>query len=47
MIHVSKKEVMHRTVPITGKLVPGYAIPPVRVEASVGETGEFRKNVEL
>jgi hypothetical protein len=46
VIDVSKEEIMHGTVPVAGVLVPGYAIPPVAVEASVCETGEFGEDVE-
>lgn len=47
MIDVSKQEAVHWNVPIACKLVPGYGVPPVSVEAAVCEASEFGKEVEL
>lgn len=46
VVDVTKQEVVHRAVPITGVLVPGCAVPPVAVEASVGETSDFCEDIE-
>lgn len=46
MVDMSKEEIMHGTIPVAGVLVPRHTIPPVAVEASVGETGEFGEDVE-
>ena len=35
-----------RTIPIPRELIPRDAIPPIRVEAAVGEVGELGKNVK-
>lgn len=37
---------MYRPVPVARKLVPGYGVPPVRVEAAVCEVGDFGEEVE-
>lgn len=46
MVDVSEEEVVHGTVPVASVLVPRYAVPPVAVEASVREAGEFGEDVE-
>lgn len=46
MVDVTKKEVVDWTVPVACELIPAYAVPPVRVEAAVGEVGEFCQEVE-
>ena len=47
VVDVTEEESMHGSVPVTGELVPGGAVPPVRVEAAVREEGKFSENVEL
>lgn len=46
MVDVSEEEVVDGTVPVAGVLVPGYGVPPVAVEAAVGEEGAFGEDVE-
>jgi hypothetical protein len=29
MVYMTKEEIVDRSVPVSGELVPGYAIPPV------------------
>ena len=41
MIDVAKEEIVDWSVPIAGELVPGDAVPPVRIEPAVREIGEF------
>jgi hypothetical protein len=41
MVDVAEEEVVDWAVPITGELVPGGGVPPVRVETPVGEAGHF------
>lgn len=43
---MSQEEVVHRSVPVACELVPGDRVPPVGVEASVGEVGDFGEEVE-
>jgi hypothetical protein len=43
---VAKEEVMDWPVPITGKLVPGDAVPPVCVEPTIRKVGEFCEKIE-
>ena len=33
-------------IPVPGKLIPGYAIPPRIVERPIGEVGKLRDHVE-
>lgn len=47
MVDVAEEEVVNRAIPVASELVPGRAIPPVSVEAAVGEHRQFRKDVEL
>jgi hypothetical protein len=47
MVGEAEKKVVHRAVPITSKLVPRGTIPPIGIESTVGEEGEFRQNIEL
>jgi len=42
MVGEAEKKVVHRTVPITSKLVPRGTIPPIGIESTVGEECEFR-----
>lgn len=46
MVDVTKEEIVDWTIPVSRELIPAYAIPPVRVEAAVGEVGEFCQEVE-
>lgn len=39
VVDVAQQEVMDRTVPVAGELVPGNAVPPVGVEATIGKVG--------
>lgn len=41
MVDMTEQEVMDRTIPIASKLVPRRRIPPVGVEATVREEGQF------
>jgi len=43
---MSQEKIMHRSVPIAGKLVPGYRVPPVGVKPSIREEGDFGEEVE-
>lgn len=43
---MAEEEIVHRSVPIAGELVPGDAVPPICVESAVGEVGEFREEIE-
>lgn len=43
---MSQQEVVDGPVPVAGELVPGDGVPPVGVETSVGEVGEFCEEVE-
>lgn len=47
MVDMPKEEVVNRSIPIASELVPGRGIPPVGVEASVGEHCQLRKDIEL
>jgi len=38
---MSSEEVMDRDVPFSRKLEPVGTVPPVAIEMSVGETGDF------
>lgn len=38
---------MDRTIPITGKLVPGDRVPPVGIKLTVCESGDFGQGIEL
>ena len=44
---MAEEEIMHRAVPITGELVPGNAVPPIRVETPIRKPSDFGENVEL
>lgn len=46
MVDVPQEEVVHWAVPVACELVPGDGVPPVGVEAAVGEVGEFGEDVE-
>lgn len=46
MIDVPQEKVVHGPVPIARELVPGHRVPPVGVEAAVGEEGELGEDVE-
>lgn len=46
MVDVAEEEVVDWTVPVACELVPGDGVPPVGVEAAVGEEGELREDVE-
>lgn len=37
VVDVTQEEGVYGPVPVTGKLVPGGAVPPVGVEAAVGK----------
>ena len=47
MVDVAEEEVVDGDVPVARELVPGDGVPPVGVEAAVGEVGEFGEEVEL
>lgn len=36
-----EEEIVYGPIPVPGERVPGHTVPPVAVEAPVGETGEF------
>ena len=46
VVDVAKQEVVDGSVPVARVLVPRDAVPPVTVEAAVGEAGEFGENIE-
>ena len=46
MVDMAKEEIVDWPIPIPSKLIPGDAVPPVCVEASIGEVGEFCKEIE-
>ena len=46
VIDVAQEEVMHRSVPVAGELIPGDGVPPIGVESSVCEVGDFGEEVE-
>ena len=47
MVDVSEEEVVNGAIPVASELVPGRGIPPVGVEAAVGEHRQFGEDVEL
>lgn len=47
MVDVSEEEVVNGAIPVASELVPGRGIPPIGVEAAVGEHRQFRKDIEL
>lgn len=47
VVDVPQQKGVHGPVPVARELVPRRAVPPVAVEAAVGEQGEFRQHVEL
>lgn len=47
MVDVSEEEVVNGAIPVASELVPGSGIPPVGVEAAVGEHRQFREDIEL
>lgn len=47
MVDMAKEEVVNWAIPVASELVPGRGIPPVGVEATVGEHCQFRKDIEL
>lgn len=47
VVDVAQEERVHGAVPIARELVPGRAVPPIGVEATVGKAGEFGEDVEL
>ena len=47
VVDVAEEEVVNGAIPVAGKLVPGDAVPPVGIEAAVGEESEFGEEVEL
>ena len=46
VVDVAEQEVVDGAVPVARVLVPRDAVPPVAVEAAVGEEGEFGEDVE-
>ena len=46
MVDVAEEEVVDGPVPVARVLVPADGVPPVAVEAAVGEAGELREHVE-
>lgn len=40
-IYVTLEETVHRNVPLSGEFKPVCGVPPVRVEVSICETGDF------
>ena len=47
MIDVAQEEVVYRPVPVASELIPRDRVPPVGIEASIGEAGELSEEVEL
>lgn len=47
MVDVAQEEVVHGAIPVARKLVPRGAVPPVGVEATVGEHGQLSEDIEL
>lgn len=47
MVDVSEEEVVNGAIPVASELVPGGGIPPVGVEAAVGEHCQFGEDIEL
>lgn len=47
MVDVSEEEVVNGAIPVASELIPGRGIPPVGVEAAVGEHRQFREDIEL
>lgn len=45
VVDVAQQEVVDGPVPVPRELVPGDGVPPVAVEAAVGEAGEFGQGV--
>lgn len=45
MVDMTQKEVVHWSVPVPCELVPGDAVPPVCVEATVREIGDFCEEI--
>ena len=46
-IHVAQQEGVHRAVPLARELVPGRGVPPVVIEAAVGETVHMRARARV
>ena len=47
VVDVPQQKGVDGAVPVSGKPIPGRAIPPVGVKAAVGEKGEFGQDIEL
>ena len=47
MICETKEEGVHGRVPVSRELAPVGRVPPVRVEAAIGEEGELREGIKL
>ena len=46
VVDVAEQEVVHGTIPVARVLIPGHGVPPVAVEAAVGEACDFGQDVE-
>lgn len=42
-----QEKVVYRAVPVAGELIPGRAVPPGRIETTVGKAGELGEDVQL
>lgn len=47
MVYVAKEEVVDGAIPVASELVPRRRVPPVRVEAPVGEKGQLGQHIKL
>jgi hypothetical protein len=46
VVDVAEEEVVNWTVPIACELIPRYTVPPVCIEPTIREVGEFCKKVQ-
>jgi hypothetical protein len=46
LVDVAEEEEVDGAIPVAGELVPGDAVPPGVVEATIGEVGELGEEVE-
>ena len=46
MVDVAEEKVVDWSVPIAGELVPGDAVPPVCIEATVRKVSDLREEIQ-
>jgi hypothetical protein len=47
MVDMTEEEVVDRTIPVSGELVPRGGIPPVGIEPPISEERKFGQDIEL